>query len=39
MLQNNNLKKTAVRLNKTIVMGYRTLPGDFCIVTGEFSDC
>ena len=38
-LQNNNLKNTRVRLNKTIVIGNRTLAGDFCLVTGEFSDC
>ena len=38
MLQNDNLKKTPVHLNKTIVTGYRTLAGDFCVVTGEFSD-
>ena len=37
MLQNNNLKKTPVRLTKTIVTGYQTLAGDFCVVTGEFS--
>ena len=37
-LQDNNLKKTSVRLNKIIVIGYLTVAGDFCLAKGEFSD-
>ena len=36
--QDDNLKNTSVRLNKTIVIGYRTVAADFCVAKGEFSD-
>ena len=37
MLQ-ENIFKEAPRLNKKIVIVYRTLVGEFCIVNEEFSD-
>lgn len=38
-LQDNNLKKAPVRLNEKIIIGYRTLAGDFSVLNRELSDC